>query len=344
MIKKSLLTILILTALIFTSCSEKEKTENSKVKSIAVFIPGVIAGSPTYEMLADGVEKAVAQAPEGTEMNIIEGGFNQGEWENKITAIASTGSYDVIITSNPAMPEICSRVSDVFPEQKFIILDGYLDGKKNIYTFLYNSYEQAYLIGKFGALITKSNTDRGNSVLKAGLIAGQEYPMMNNVIRPGFTEGIKSVDKDITLDFRIVGNWYDASKGAELADKIFDSGADVILAIAGGASQGIISAAREKGKYVLWFDNNGYSISEGVVIGCSAMRQDKAAYEAAKKAVEGTLIYGKAVIKGVSEDYVYFVDNDPVYKKYVAENIQNEMKKTVSDIKEGKIKLEMPHF
>ena len=34
------------------------------------------------------LEKAVKEA--GAEMNIIEGGFNQGEWENKVTAIAST--------------------------------------------------------------------------------------------------------------------------------------------------------------------------------------------------------------------------------------------------------------
>ena len=79
---------------------------------------------------------------------------------------------------------------------------------------------------------------------------------------------------------------------------MYDSGVDVILAIAGGASQGIISTAREKGKYVLWFDNNGYSLAEGTVIGCSAMRQDRAAYETVKKALNGTLEYGKAVIRG----------------------------------------------
>ena len=182
-----------------------------------------------------------------------------------------------------------------------------MTGRKTYTHFSYNSYEQAYLIGEFGGLVTKSGMKGTNAELKAGLIAGQEYPMMNNVIKPGFTAGLESVDPDMELDFRIVGNWYDASKGAELAGKMFDSGVDVILAIAGGASQGIIATARERGKYVLWFDNNGYSLSEGTVIGCSAMRQDRAAYEAASKAIAGTLEYGKAVIRGVKEDYVYFV-------------------------------------
>ena len=343
MIKKSIFIFIAILAVFTSGCSKKEEgTEKNKADSIAVFVPGVIAGSPTYEMLAEGVEKAVSEA--GAEMNIIEGGFNQGEWENKVTAIASTQNYDVIITSNPAMPEICSRISEIFPEQKFIILDGYLEGNKNIYTLLYNSFEQAYLIGEFGGLVTKSEMKGANSLLKVGFIAGQEYPMMNNVIKPGFLKGLKSVDTDIELDFRIVGNWYDASKGAELAGKMFDSGADVILAIAGGASQGIISTAGERGKYVLWFDSNGYSLSEGTVIGCSAMRQDRAAYEITLKALNGTLEYGKALIRGVKEDYVYFVDNDPVYTENVPENIRNKMNETISSMKEGKLKLEMPHF
>ena len=341
MLKKA--AVLFITVLIIVSmigCSRNKKEAADKADSVAVFIPGVIAGSPTYEMLAEGAEKAVSEF--GAEMNIIEGGFNQGEWENKITAIASTRNYDVIITSNPAMPEICSRVSAIFPDQKFIILDGYMEGKENIYTFLYNSYEQAYLIGRFGALVTKAGSKEKE--LKAGLIAGQEYPMMNNVIKPGYIEGLKSVAPDIELDFRIVGNWYDASKGAELAEKMYSSGCEAILAIAGGASQGIISTAGDRGKYVLWFDNNGYSLSEGTVIGCSAMRQDRAAYETVKKALEGKLEYGKAVIRGVKDDYVYFVDNDPVYLENVPEEIRNDMDKTIKDIREGKLILEMPHF
>ena len=339
--KKSFFLLLGVFLLVYTGCRKETSTVGNAVKNIAVFIPGVIAGSPTYEMLADGVKKAVSEA-QGVEMNIIEGGFNQGEWENKITAISATGIYDIIITSNPAMPEICNRVSGIYKNQKFVILDGYMEGNKNIFTFLYNSYEQSYLIGRFGGLVTKSEMEGANPELKTGIIAGQEYPMMNNVIKPGFTEGVHSVDPDITVDFRIVGNWYDASKGSELANKMFDSGVDVILAIAGGAGQGILSSARDKGKYVLWFDNNGYSLSEGQVIGCAAMRQDKAAYEITRKALTGDLEYGKGEIKGVKEDYIYFVDNDPVYQKLIPEKIKKDMTETISEIKNGEIKLEMP--
>ncbi|HEB09960.1 MAG TPA: BMP family ABC transporter substrate-binding protein, partial [Spirochaetales bacterium] len=37
------------------------------------------------------------------------------------------------------------------------------------------------------------------------------------------------------MDFRVIGNWYDANKAADLANSMIDSGVDVIATIAGGA-------------------------------------------------------------------------------------------------------------
>ncbi|MDX9800544.1 MAG: BMP family ABC transporter substrate-binding protein [Spirochaetia bacterium] len=359
--KKIFYCFTIISALFFTGCTGKTdpagtsgadpagtklsvSSEAPQEKTgIAVFVPGVTAGSPTYEMLVAGVQKA-ADEKKGTETLVFEAGFNQGEWENKLTALAGTKNYKYIITSNPAMPEICSRVSKIYPDQKFIILDGYLEGNENIYTFLFNSHEQAYLIGVMGALVTGSDMPGADKNLKVGLIAGQEYPMMNNVIKPGFEKGLKSVNREVQLDFRIVGNWYDASKGAELAGQMYSSGIDVILAIAGGAGQGVLSTAKEKGKYVLWFDNNGYSLSDGQVAGCSAVRLDKAAYEITKKAVSGTLPFGTAEIAGVKEGYVYFIDDDPAFIKIVPEELREKIKDAQEMISSGAVKLEMPHF
>ena len=45
------------------SCSGKKV----QTQSVAVFIPGIIADSPIYEMLADGVKNAVDSYNEGKE-------------------------------------------------------------------------------------------------------------------------------------------------------------------------------------------------------------------------------------------------------------------------------------
>lgn len=332
---KKILFSLIIVAVFFLACTGKEE-KNKEIIKIAVFIPGIIAGAPTYEMLEAGAKKAVAENPV-LDLTIIEAGYNQGEWESKMTVLASTKSYQYIVTSNPAMPEICERVSANYPNQKFIILDAFLEGNNNIYTFAFNSFQQAFLVGAMGALVTKSDMPGANRELKVGLIAAQEYPLMNNIIKKGVEAGLAYVDKNISLDFRIVGNWYDAFKGAELAAGMYESGVDVILAIAGGAGQGVLSTAREKGKYVLWFDNNGYSLSEGQVVGCAAIAMDRVAYEVITKIGDGTLSFGKAELAGIKEGYVYFVHDDPIFENKVPEDLRQQIIEISEKIAAGEI-------
>ncbi len=53
-------------------------------KTIAVFVPGIVSGSPVYEMLVSGAQKAVDNhsikdfGP--VTLTIIEAGTNQAEW------------------------------------------------------------------------------------------------------------------------------------------------------------------------------------------------------------------------------------------------------------------------
>src|SRR5574344_1135412 len=239
------------------SCTAKK----SDKPAIAVFVLCILADSPVYQMLADGVQKAAAEYNSSKKeenqatVTILEAGTNQAEWASKITSLAAAGTFDVIISSNPSLPELVEPLTQQYPNQKFILLDAYKSGNQNIATVRYNQKEQSYLTGLIAGLMSKTH--------KIGLLAAQEYPVMNNVILPGFTQGAKAADAETSVDFRIVGNWYDASKGAELAAAMNSAGCDVILPICGGASQGVISAANERGFYITWFDNNGFEKAPG---------------------------------------------------------------------------------
>ena len=337
--------LIIVTAvmLFFTGCAEN----SGKVSSIGVFIPGVVAGSPTYEMLVAGVERA-AKENGGISMQVIEGGFNQGEWKNKIQALASSKEFSLIITSNPAMPQICAEVSSSAPDQKFLILDGYLKGNGSIYTFRFNQMEQAYLSGYFAGLVTAASKSASGAPLKAGLIAGQEYPDMNQAIRPGFEFGFldgiggSGTPAAQPVDFRVVGNWYDPGKGADLAGAIFSGGADIILTIAGGANMGVVSAAKEKGGHVLWFDSAGYSIAPGIILGSTYIAVDKAAYEKTSDAIRGKLEFGTAETGSIKEGWVSFITDDPLFKEYVSGDLREKMTEKLQDFAEGSIEMPMP--
>jgi len=297
-------------------------------------VPGVVSGSPIYEMLVAGVEKAAGERA-GVRVKVIEGGFNQAEWESKVTSLAATAAYDLIVSSNPAMPAICDAVSAKFPGQKFLLFDGALAGNPALYTLRYKQREQAYLAGYLAALVAQ---ERGATRL--GLVAGQEYPAMNDLILPGYRDGARAVDPDCTVDFRVVGNWYDAARGTDLAAGMLRDGAAVILAIAGGANQGVLRAAAEAGAKVVWFDVNGYGIQPGTVVGSAVVRQDKAAYEQTRRYLDGTLPFGAAELVGAAEGYVDFIEDDPHYIAAVSVAVREKQAALARRLRSGTLRLE----
>ncbi len=338
---------LLVPALAFASGSEEAPASSTAAPAqkgpfrIGVFVPGVVAGSPLYEQLVAGTEKAVAAHPNAS-FKVVEGGFNQGEWQEKVTSMAASGEYDLIVTSNPSLPFIAAEVAKSFPKIKFICFDAYLDGNPQIASFLYNQVEQAYFLGYLGGLMTKSKMPGANRDLKLGMVVAQQYPALDLMMRPGFEQGAKAVDPGITVDFRVIGNWYDANKAAELTNSIIDAGADGILSICGGANQGVIKAAAARGKYVFFFDSNEYDLAPGTIIGCGVLYQDKLVFEQVSAAIEGRVVFGKAVVVDTKGGYVDFIGNDPLYINAVPADIRAAMEKLVAKIKSGELVLPVP--
>ena len=310
---------------------------------IGVFIPGVVAGSPLYELLVAGVEKAAAEY-DHVGFKVIEGGFNQAEWEEKVMSMAATGEYELILTSNGAMPWVCIPVAEAFPDQKFLIVDAILPDHPQMATVLYNQVEQAFFVGYLGGLITRSNMSGATPDLKVGMIVGQQYPAMDRMIVPGFEKGAKAADAAVTNDFRVLGNWYDANKAAELANSMMDAGVDVILTVAGGANQGVIKAVQERGRYVLYLDDDNYALAPGTIVGCAVLKQERVVYEKVKEAVEGTLTWGEAVILNTRDGYVDFVDSNPLYEQAVSEDVRAEMAVMLEDMRGGRVSFDVPKF
>lgn len=321
------LSILIVAAL-FTGC---EKTKSSK--KIAVFVPGIVDNSPVYEMLVQGVTEAVdsynmdVSEEQKASLFVLEAGTNQAEWSSKLTSLAASRKYDLIISSNSALPSLVEPLTRQFPAQKFILLDAEFSGNKNIYTCCYNQYEQAFLTGLIAGYMSKTH--------KLALIAAQEYPVMNDIIYPYFSKGAKAASADSSVVFQVVGNWYDANKAAQLADACAMSGVDVILPICGGAAPGVINSAVNNGIYVTWFDDNGFSKAPGTIISSTTMEQKKMAQIATSDWLNNSTKWGTADMAGLKEGFINFVQDDENYIKTVPQEIREKMAQTVQEMKNG---------
>ncbi len=300
--------------------------------SIGIFVPGVVAGSPLYEDLVSGVEKVAAENPDVT-YKVLEAGFDQSTWEEQMISLAATEEYDLIVTSNGAMPFVSMPAADAFPDQKFLIVDSIIAGHSQMYTVLYNQVEQAAVMGYLAGLVTVSGMEGATPELKIGFIAGQEYEALNNMIKPGYELGAKLSNPAIEVDFRVLGNWWDANKAAELANSMIDAGVDVIMTVCGGANQGVITACQERGKYVLYLDKDNYDLAPGTIIGCSALSQEQAVYENVKAAIAGELVWGEYKILGISDGYVDFVDWNPLFETSVSGDVFVDMKAFLLDLR-----------
>ncbi|PIE98671.1 MAG: BMP family ABC transporter substrate-binding protein [Treponema sp.] len=336
-----LLLIAVIGSLFIMSCNSKNKGSENKTE-ILLFIPGERNSGNIYDTLATGVERAVEEAKKNNKpvsLTVVEAGLSQSLWLDKLTAVTAEEKYDLIISSNPSLPDLIKIVLEQFPNQQFLVFDAFSNGMPQITSFNYNQHEQAYVSGFISALVTTSKMKYANDKIKIGLIAGQEYPVMNEIILPAYIEGAKAVHPEIEVDFRIVGNWYDASKGYRLAQTMYANGCDVIMPIAGGANQGVVSCATDLGFYISWFDANGYNKAKGYVIGSSTIDQDKLAFEQTLKFINGTMKKGLHTTLTMADGYVRFIEDDPVFISTVPEDIRKLQSNMIKKILSGELKL-----
>ena len=336
------LIFLISFSVVFATGNSEIAEETKDGMSVLVYVTGVVAGSPTYQMMVEGAEEFQKER-ENVTLKVYEAGFNQAEWESQLTDLVATGQYDVVVASNPSLPEICQNVAAKFKNQKFIITDAYKEGNSQITTYLYNQYEQGLLLGYLAGLVTTGDMKYANPEKKIGFVAAQNYPLLESHIIPGFLDGARMVDPDITLDERIVGNWYDAGKAAELSKSMTDNGVDVFMVIAGGATQGVITTAEEQGAYIVLPDTDEYKNSDNIV-GCTQMYQKRMVHEALCSAYDGTIEYGKATIVGIKEGYIDFVDDNPLYAKANSETVRAEFDSFLEKIRAGDIDYTTPEL
>lgn len=311
------------------------------IRSVTVFVPGAVAGSPLYEQMVKGAQRACAEA--GIRFGTVEAGFNQADWAGKLTQLAASGEWDLIVSSNPALPALCVEALAAAPQQKFLIADSYLKGNPNIATVLYNQVEQGYMLGYFAGLQSSALAGGRTGPQKIGVILAQRYPTLDEAILPGFEKGLKESAPGSSLEMRLIGNWYDSAKAMELSKALIGSGVSVLFPIAGGAGQGVISAAKEAGKSVLWFDGSNYDQAPGTIVACSVIRQEKLVYEKVRAAISGSLEWGKPVVLGVKDGYVDFDDGHPSYAKNLP-TVRERMKPIVDALRSGKLSFPSPTF
>lgn len=194
--------------------------------------------------------------------------------------------YDLIIGVGFLFREPMNRVAVDFPNVSFALIDAVAE-PSNVASLIYKAHEGTFLAGVIAALKTETK--------KVGFVGGMKIPLVE-AFEIGFNAGIKATNPEVELLVNYVGvtpqAFDDPAKGKELALAQYNKGVDIIIAAAGASGLGVLEAAKETKKYIIWVDSNGNGLVPGQVLTSIIKGVELSVYQMIENVVSGTFTGG----------------------------------------------------
>ena len=220
--------------------------------------PSDCVGSAAY---CDAFHIGVKAAEEKLGITLIEvNGMENDPIATEMLLRDTAQNSELVLTAGYQMGDVLARVAPEFPDVKFAIFDVVLD-IANVASVNYKSNEGSFLVGAIAALKTKSG--------KIGYIGGVDVPLLRE-FEAGYVAGIQTInpDAEISVEYisESVAGFGQPDRAKELALAQYENGIDVIYVAAGGSGQGVLEAAQEQQKFIIWVDSNGNHLAPGIVL------------------------------------------------------------------------------
>ncbi len=279
---------------------------------------------------AAGLDKAVAELGiEKEELSPNASGSDRGD---NLRSLAE-GGFDPVIAVGFAYAESLEPIAADFPDTTFLIVDDSSVKAPNVKSLLFAEEQGSFLVGAAAAL--KSTT--GN----VGYIGGVETPLLKK-FEAGFAAGAKQVKPDVTVQAKYLSQPPDFSgfgspdKGRETANGMYDAGADVIYAAAGGSGTGVFQAALAKKALAIGVDSDQYeSVGDAtlqpVILTSMLKRVDVAVFETLEKFANDEEIPAETVFDlevdgvGYSESGGFIEDIKPQLEELKAQIVSGDI-------------------
>lgn len=242
-----------------TEATEEGAGEEGKVYNVCNLVNGNLGDKSFFDSAEAGL-KELQDAGRITYNTIEMGGSteDQAKWQSYLEEVSASGEYDVIICGTYQMPDYLKNVAEAYPDQKYIIYDDTTYTLDNVLNLSYKQNDLGYLVGVFaGALTLDTSFANINEDNVIGFVGGVDSPVINDFLY-GYILGAQSVNPDVKVDTRYVGNYIDPAKGKELAESMInDNKCDVVWGVAGNSGNGAAEAAQETGKaYFIGVDSD----------------------------------------------------------------------------------------
>ena len=315
-------------------------------KTKVTCIVGIKSDKSFFESANEGMERAQVELAEYYDISVVEMGIDPTKYKDALYAGADSDA-EIVIVGSYNMIEHLEEVAPQYPDKKFIIFDAsvdYADGFENVLSIGYAANEASFLAGVAAANYTISTHENANEDKVIGFIGGVENNPVITDFLVGFIEGIQFVDSEIKVTSSYIGNFNDTAKGKELALVQYNQEkADLIFAVCGPASTGVIEAGFETGNLVLGVDSDQSLLYEGrdeqsTIMTSALKRIDNSLFKVLEDHIKGEVPYGEYIVLGLSDESVGLVYND-IFKSYISEDVITTINETQDKIISGDIKV-----
>jgi basic membrane protein A len=186
------------------------------------------------------------------------------------------------------MSDDLGQVARQFPQQQYAIIDAIVP-VRNVVSVTFKEEDGSFLAGAIAAMVSKTH--------HIAFIGGQDIPLIRK-FEAGYVAGAHEIDPNTRVDVKYAGSFDDVPAGKELANLLFNDGADIIYTAAGKVGLGAIDAARTRpsGDYIIGVDNNQDALAPGKILTSMVKHVDVAVYDIAKGILDRKPLRGHVVL------------------------------------------------
>ena len=227
------------------------------------------------------------------------------------------------------MGEPLQRVVPEFSDVSFAIIDSEVN-LPNVASFVYNVNEGSFLVGAIAALKTESG--------KVGYIGGANVPLLHG-FEAGYVAGVHAVNPDAKVFREYIAEGPEGFAQPMVAENIatrqYESGVDVIYAVAAGSGLGVVEAAKALQKYVIWVDTNINATASDIFLTSMVRRVGNSVYNIVNQFSEDKFILGVHRLGIEADDIVYALDE--YNKPHLSDEILTKVEALKAKIVSGEI-------
>lgn len=213
--------------------------------------------------------------------------------------VLSEARFQMIYAIGFLMSDDLGQVAAQFPQQQYAIIDAVVPDP-NVVSVTFKEEDGSFLAGAIAAMVSKTH--------HIAFIGGMDIPLIRK-FEAGYIAGAHEVDPSTRVDVKYAGSFDDVPSGKELANLLFNNGADIIYTAAGKVGLGAIDAARARppGYYIIGVDNNQDAMAPGKILTSMVKHVDIAVFDIAKGIQDRRPLHGH-VILGLKEGGISLTD------------------------------------